>query len=685
MNAHLTRAVSGACLLSLSTWINAATLATSYSIDIVGLIDAEHTRGTDNYRSSSFTAFNESGQIVGTARRYDSSGALLGQSAWLYKLGATVNIGLTDSEHTASNGYRSSFTSAINAAGQVTGTSQRYDSNGTDIGTSSWFYNGSNTALIGLNDAEHTRSSDTARYNFSQFLNANGQVAGYSYRYNNAGNDNGQSAWLYSNGQTTVIGLVDPEHTGTDDYQNSRLEYFNDAGQAVGSADLFRSDGTANGQSTWIYSGGATVNIGPADSEHTGANDYRYSQVQLFNASGQAVGSAYRYRPNGTYIGQSAWLYSNGSTIKIGLTDSTHTDTDGYQHNYARNLNNSGQVVGVAQRYSTTGDAIGQSAWLYNNDTTINIGLRDNEHTSAAGTQYSDVQYLNNAGQAVGRAVRFNNAAAGSFGMSTWLYSNGNTIKIGLTDAEHTRSTDGYRNSSLRLLNESGQVIGSADRFDSSGAANGQSAWLYRDGNTINVGLADARHTGTNERRDGTATYLNEAGQVAGYSYSYTSTGIIAGQTAWFYDPGLDQTLGLDLSIRADGASYSRINYLGDDGLALGYYQLFDTNDALLGYRAFAFTLEDGAVDLGQLLNDELTSAGWDYLANAYRANPGGQILGYGLLADMTTGQVGFLLTPQVSAVPLPGAAWLFSTGLVGLIAVVKGTKTDPRSPARNA
>ena len=53
-------------------------------------------------------------------------------------------------------------------------------------------------------------------------------------------------------------------------------------------------------------------------------------------------------------------------------------------------------------------------------------------------------------------------------------------------------------------------------------------------------------------------------------------------------------------------------------------YNLFDTDGTLLGTRAFSFTVEDGFLDLGTLVDGGLNDAGWLYLANSIRANGAG-------------------------------------------------------------
>lgn len=169
--------------------------------------------------------------------------------------------------------------------------------------------------------------------------------------------------------------------------------------------------------------------------------------------------------------------------------------------------------------------------------------MYDAEHSQDNGlyglNQYSEVNGLNEQGQAVGDSSRF--AADGrSLGSSLWFYNGSTTINIGLTDAEHTRSTDGYRwsgndNGSIGrpLLNDAGQVASGSRRFNAAGDYWGYSAIFYNDTTTLNIGLVDAKHT---SEVDGTrysiARQLNEAGQVTGYSYRYGAGGVDLGQSA---------------------------------------------------------------------------------------------------------------------------------------------------------
>ena len=80
--------------------------------------------------------------------------------------------------------------------------------------------------------------------------------------------------------------------------------------------------------------------------------------------------------------------------------------------------------------------------------------------------------------------------------------------------------------------------------------------------------------------------------------------------------PGISASTRSASSARDSSYAYSVFQYLGDDGLGLGNYNLFDAGGSSLGSRAFSFTVDDGFQDLGSLVAD-LSGEGWQYLANA--------------------------------------------------------------------
>ncbi|HPD14878.1 MAG TPA: PEP-CTERM sorting domain-containing protein [Planctomycetota bacterium] len=669
--------VAGAILLGGAGRAPAAPI---FSITSLGFKDAEHT-GPGGTRESFPRYVNASGQVAGSQTRYVPPEGPLGQTAWFYDGSALLNVGLTDAEHTGTNAYRYSWVTGLNAAGQVVGGANRYDAAGNDVGVSAWLYNGTTTQNVGLTDPEHTRVTNEYRHSWAIGLNAAGQVAGWADRYDSAGNHNGASAWLYNGTTTLNIGLTDPEHTrATDGTRISWPNYLNDAGQVVGSA--FRYDGAGNdlGASTWLYNGTTTLNIGLTDPEHTRVTDgYRSSWANNMNAAGQAAGWSARYDGAGNYNGSSIWLYNGTTTFNVGPTDLEHTRvTDNRRYADVYFLNAAGQVAGQAERYDGAGNYNGWSTWLYNGTTTLNVGPTDPEHTRAAdGYRESWVAGLNAAGRVVGVAYRYD-AAGNDLGETAWLYNGTTTLNVGLTDPEHTAVNE-YRSSYPHALNDAGWVAGTAIRFDAAGTGYlGQSAWLYNGTATLNVGLADPMRTRADGFRyssgagiggeDEGNLLLNALGQVAGQATRYNGGETPLGYSAWMYDPGTDTTYPFDLSTRSDGYAYSEVTWLGDNGLVLGQYQLFDALDTDLGLRPFYFTVAGGLHDLGSLVDGGLAANGWDFLQ--WTISPSGEYIA-GSGEPSPSDPLAFLLSPvqQQGAIPEPATLTLLGLGGLALLA----------------
>ena len=423
----------------------------------------------------------------------------------------------------------------------------------------------------------------------------------------------------------------------------------------------------------------STIKIGIIDAEHTRNDGFRYSTARTIASNAQFVtGFSSRYNGTGVNLGGSVWLYNGVSTVNIGLTDTEHTDVDnGARDSRIYELNNSGQVTGSSKYFNNIGINLGNSAWLYNGTRTVKIGLIDPDHLGAGGRRDSTAIALNESGQVAGTSFMYRGSSSQNpQGSTAWFYDGNNTIPIGLRDGKHTNSK-GFRSGNVVALNESGHVAGWS-RFSV-----GINTWLYDGTRTIEIGLVDADHTRlSNGNQHSKIEFLNEL-QVAGSSLRFASNIEDAitdpssmfqhndGQTAWLYDLTLDQTIAIELSVSPSGHAYSSIQYLGDDGLALGFYKFFDGRNPVGENRAFAFSVEDGAFDLGKLLDSGLDTAGWSSLASAYSANDSGLIVGDGLLNDAISGQTAFLLKP-VSAVPLPASVWMFVSGFLGLISVAR-------------
>ena len=308
-------------------------------------------------------------------------------------------------------------------------------------------------------------------------------------------------------------------------------------------------------------------------------------------------------------------------------------------------MNAAGKVVGRSARYNGGSTQLGDSAWIYDGAATTRLGFAGGLFTATNGTQFSIADDMNEAGQVIGHSRRYDGPQSVTFGQSAWFYDGTTTIDIGLNDAEHTRS-DGAKSSSASQLNEAGQVRGHSARYV--GSTIGQSAWFYDGATTILIGLTGSEHSRNDGYKRNLDEQMNEQGHVLGYAERYNGGSTSLGRDAWFYDPVLDQTFPLQLSVRSDGYAFSSASYLGEDGLTLGYYTLFDALDNNLGYRAFYFTPDDGLHDLAALVAGGLGANGWDHLASTIRENGAGQILGHGRLTSQSAGAMAYLLTPII-------------------------------------
>jgi len=651
-----------------------ARAAPVYDIATLGFTDAEHTRD-DGYRYSEPRQLTEAGLVSGVSTRWNGGAAPLGETAWLYNGSTLLNIGFTDPEHTRDDGYRYSDPRVLTESGLVSGISTRWNEGAAPLGVTAWLYDGSTTVNIGLADAEHTRD-DGYRYSEPRQLNGSGLVGGVSFRF--SGHTNlGQTAWLYDGAATLNISLTDAEHTRDDGYRYSRPWVLTDSGLIGGVSDRF-SGHTNLGRTAWLYDGAATLNIGLTDAEHTRDDGHRYSEVQRLTESGLASGIANRFSGH-TNLGRTAWLYDGAATLNIGLTDAEHTRDDGYRYSEPRGLTEAGLVSGIASRFSGHTN-LGLTAWFYNGSTTVNIGLTDAEHTRDDGYRNSNPRQLTGSGLVSGMSARYNGSAY--LGLTAWLYDGATTLNVGLTDAEHTRA-DGYRRSVPEQLTETGLLCGWSDRYN--GAASfGRTAWLYDGATTLDIGLTDAEHTRDDGYRYSEPRGLTESGFVSGESQRYNGGPTALGTTAWVYDPVSHTTVPLVGSVRSDGYAFSRVLYLGEGGLALGYYNWYAPDDSFLGTRAFSWTHAYGFSSLDLLVSGGLPANGWAQLDQAQWGNAAEQIMGVGERLDQTGGQAGYLLTAHPAQVPEPGTLGL---AVVGLMALVRRSRRGraPGAPRRTA
>ena len=613
---------------------------------------------------------------------------------WLILAGAAANgapqydihvLGLTDADHSHSvSGYHNSVPAAVNAAGQVTGTSVRYTAHG---GKSAWFFDLSSgtTTRIGLTDAAHTTGSGG---HISEVfgLSGNGYVAGTSQRYSPT-LPAGRSAWSYHHATdaTTRTGFFDSAfHTRSNGDQESVVNTINSIGQVLGRSTRYNGTEFIYGSSSWIYdpATGTTTRIGLfGDAQHTATNGSASStafatRTSPLNNTGHAIGISDRYS-GANERGWSAWIHerSTNFNIPIGLIDAAHTSVNGTRLNRPIGLNDAGQVIGAAWR---GGDGInGDSAWYYNraSNTTVLVGLVDAEHTSIGGKKNSEPVFIGAGGHALGRSSRYSGST--NMGQSAWTYhpSSGTTTRIGLTGANYTRS-DGYEFSEPVTANAGGAAVGYSARYSGSTAL-GYATWLRNASGaaTTRVGLTDSRHTGAAGEQDSRPLFINPLGQVVGTATRYANSGGTVGQSGWFYDPVSNSTSSLVFSVGTADFASTTPRFLGDDGIVVGEYSL-RSGGANLGDRAFYWTQAQGFFDLGDLVAGGPSFSDWSHLDGIIDQHGVQYIVGLAKIGSPSVpSEMAYLLSPPI---PEPaGVTWMFVTAWA--IALGKRRPHGPR------
>ncbi|MDP9175105.1 MAG: DUF3466 family protein [Planctomycetota bacterium] len=537
----------------------------------IGLISGIYTNngGGGTTRYDRVISMSDNAKAMGTSNRYDASGNSLGLDTWYFNGMTTQQIGLAGGIYagTTASGTTQNSYQVMNNSGQVMGNSSRYSSDGinTSRGQDSWLFDGSSTKQIGFTGLNYGYSSALGTFEYSGVLQQNngGLVTGYSDRFFDLGTVGtlGADSWLYNGSSTKQIGL-----TGGD-YGYAAVGGTQESSRSLG-----------------------------------------------LNSIGEAIGVSNRYNSLGNSLGQDSWIFNGATSQQIGLIGGVYGST--VRNNTPLQINDVGDVTGYSL-FSVSSSS--QDSWLFDGTTTRQIGLTGGIY-AVFGEQYSIAQQLNNSGQVIGYSKRYNGQNGVLLGQDPWRYDGTSTQQMGLTGGVYSYSFFGngtFQMSVAQQINNAGQVIGYSNRYDASGNSLGQDAW-YFNGATQPIGLSGGVHSYAGAGgifQSSTAQQINKSGQVVGTSNRYDSSGNSLGQDGWFFDPATDVTTSLQFSVdSANNFSSTSPEILTDTGVVLGQYELYvgSTDE---GLRAFYWSLSNGFYDLGSLVSGGLTAAGWQDLA----------------------------------------------------------------------
>lgn len=319
---------------------------------------------------------------------------------------------------------------------------------------------------------------------------------------------------------------------------------------------------------------------------------YPTSYAKDLNNAGQVTGLAYLPNANGaTY----SFLYGSGNTVNIGGLGGTNPLGNGYSPTDAQAINDVGQVVGGS--YSSSYPDI--RAFLYSNGQMTDLGT--------LGGSFSQAYGVNNAGEVVGMSV-----TAGNKNSATFLYSGGQMINLATLGASFTDVT---------AINNHSQILGTA----------GGHAAIFSQGAMTDLGTLGSALS--------IPAAINDGGQATGYSYTADSF-----TRAFRYSGGQMIDLG------TLGGSYSQGKDINAAGDVVGI-----SNNGIDGF-SHGFLYTGGTMyDLNNLVG----SSDW-LIGTAQRINDNGTILASG--CHQQQGCMSLLLS--VTSVPEPGSMVLTLAGV---------------------
>jgi hypothetical protein len=515
----------------------------------------------------SSTAFAGYETVTGTSR-----------SVYYYAVGASspTIVSFTDAAHLQSTS--STSLAEISSTGIVVGNQTRYDT--------------PSASQLGTDVFDSTSGGAPIAIPLPTTVLGGG--ATYSYTYKSSGTPIGTAYTMNVSSGTTSTSQFNTNAIGT-------------GGIVVGSVTRYLGDATTStfGPSTTDGTDGFYYNPATGTSTAIGLSGGQYNYVFSFygdptavnhsttvvgTAGSAAVGFTYLYDPSGNRAGYDGWMYTPSTgTVQIGLTGGAYTYTNtanGYNYELTQiyRTNTAGQIAGKSSLVSATGDPLFNPAvaWLYTPSSTP--GVASGFGTSSAGTY----------------------------------------VQLGLTTPA-SGTTLGYSTATVAsranivFLANNGHVAGTMNRDDSSGNFQGLAAYYYNGSTNVDISppTSDGIHSavlGGAVSSSNTVTALNNTGMAAAYAtrVAGTATGSASlGQDAYIWDSKTSTRYFVDpVDEATSGYELSYIGVIGDNGVAVGYYNTYSgTSSTVLSSVLFDWSEATGLQTLATYAGSSAASS----------------------------------------------------------------------------
>lgn len=564
----------------------------------VGLLGDDYFAAvTDRHRTLP-QRINPSGQVAGVTE-VDSRVGGSADHAWLFDpaTGESKPVGYS----TLTDPFADDLITFLSDDGYVTGQSRGV----------AWLYDPTidSTRVIGpASDVDIGAGSSPISNDVVEMLAGN-RFVGVARKDNP---NESRAVWLHDAvaNTTAIIGFNDADHEFANGVRRTEYLDSTDSGMVIGRSNL--KDGFSSAQDVWVY------DVDTGETRSVGAASVATRAIWTDEYDG-ATESGLIYGTSISSTIELPWVYDRDTQTQTfpGLRDATHMVGGGFRGEIV-DATESGFVAGRSQRIGTSIRAsFNRTPWVYNAETDelYETGLTSGDFQAADGAVWNSIDQINEAGQAIGGATEFDGAPFIIKGRRNWFFDPESQETIDLI--RPLIDQRGALNTGALSLNENGQVVGVA------GAQITGEDWVWFYDHESQQTHVDFELPYTDvpdpfQRTDPEIELLTDSGLVLGSTVPFGSNSF----RKWLFDSQTGVTHDLTFSRRqSDGDAFTQVDYLSDDGVAIGRYDLYD-GEALLGRRWFYWSLNHGFHDLESLIVDDLSELGWETLFEPSGFNP---------------------------------------------------------------